>query len=65
MSLSAGSHAIELSVPGGSLRPGDGFPGVLGRVAFEPVGASRRVTVAPSHARDLCGRAWDWIERVG
>ena len=62
--LSAGSHAVELSVPGGSLRPGDGFPGELGRVVLELDRASTRVSVAPSRARELCGRSWDWIERV-
>ena len=62
--LGAGGHEVELSVPGASLAPGNGYPGELGRVAFELDRPLERVTVAPGRADELCGRDWDWIDRV-
>jgi hypothetical protein len=62
--LAPGSHAIELARPGGGLEPGNGFPGLVGGVALEPQTDRSLVTVRPSQAERLCGRTWDWIERV-
>jgi hypothetical protein len=62
--VSAGEHDVVLDWPGASLAPGDGFPGELGRVVLEPVAEPARVSLPPERARELCGREWDWIERV-
>ena len=64
--LTAGTHVIELRRPGGDLRPGDGYAGELGPVALEPIGPRpAAVRVAPEDADErLCGRDWDWIERI-
>jgi hypothetical protein len=62
--LSAGSHAVTILWPGASLRPGDGFPGEIGRLVLEPERPLTRVTVSPAQAGKLCGLPWDWIERV-
>jgi hypothetical protein len=51
--------------PGGSPAPGDGYAGELGPVALEPVARPRLVRVEPEDAEvTLCGRSWDWVERV-
>ncbi|MEJ7789088.1 MAG: hypothetical protein WKF29_04315 [Thermoleophilaceae bacterium] len=62
--LPEGRQRIEIRRPETSLAPGDGYRGYIGPVALESVGPSRLVSVAPSRARSLCGRQWDWIERV-
>jgi hypothetical protein len=63
--LAAGRHRVEVVRGGGRLASGDGFAGELGPVALERVGEERLVTVQPADAeRALCGRRWDWIERV-
>jgi hypothetical protein len=63
--LSGGRHDVSLTRPGGNLAPGDAARGEVGPVAFERVGADRLVTVPAQQAeRRLCGRSWDWIERV-
>jgi hypothetical protein len=50
----------------GDAAPGDGFSGELGPLVLERVGPRPLVTVRPQDAeRRLCGRQWDWIERVG
>ncbi|MDP9378167.1 MAG: hypothetical protein M3P40_11460 [Actinomycetota bacterium] len=66
VSVRGGRHEVRLLRPGGDLLPGDGFAGELGPVAFEPVEGRALVEVAPAQAeRKLCGKAWDWVERVG
>jgi hypothetical protein len=65
ISVAAGRHEVTLLRGGGSLAPGNGYEGEVGRVVFEPVAARRLTTVPAADARQLCGRAWDWIERVG
>jgi hypothetical protein len=63
--VEAGRHRLRLVRPGGTLAPGDGFAGALGPLAFERVEPQRLVEVSPRDARArLCGRNWDWIERV-
>jgi hypothetical protein len=63
--LDAGRHELQLSRPGGSLAPGDGYRGELGPLVLEPLNAEPRLEeVAPARARDLCGRSWDWIELI-
>jgi hypothetical protein len=63
--LGAGRHSVEVLRGGGRLATGDGYAGELGPVALERAGEERLVTVQPADAeRALCGRRWDWIERV-
>jgi hypothetical protein len=63
--LDAGRHEVRAVRGRGRLATGDGYAGELGPVALERVGDERLVTVAPADAeRALCGRRWDWIERV-
>ena len=63
--LSAGSHELSMTRPGGSLAPGDGFAGEVGPLVLQRVEPRRLVEVAPGDAeRELCNRPWDWIERV-
>ena len=61
----AGDHRIEVSRGGAGLAPGDAVRGQLGPVALEQARAGRIVSVAPRDAgKRLCGRRFDWIERV-
>ena len=62
--LRGGAHRVELRRPSTSLAPGDGYRGVIGPVALQQAGEARLVTVRAVNARSLCGRQWDWIERV-
>ncbi len=62
--LSPGRHRIELHRPDTSLAPGQGYRGYFGPVALEPIRQSRLVSVAPQDAARLCGKRWDWVERV-
>jgi hypothetical protein len=63
--LDAGRHRLQLSRPGGSVSPGDGYRGELGPLVLEPVDDDVQLErVPPSQARRLCGRSWDWIELV-
>jgi hypothetical protein len=65
LDVPAGRHLLRLSRGGGDLRPGDGFEGELGPLALERVAPRPLVEVRPDQARArLCGRRWDWIERV-
>ncbi len=70
--LGPGRHRVTLSYGDATLYPGSGGPGGAG--PFFPVGPLAVVRanapgpltyVAPSAARSLCGRAWDWIESLG
>jgi hypothetical protein len=61
----AGSHELALRRGGGDAAPGDGFSGELGPLVLERLGPRPLVRVRPEDAeRRLCGRHWDWIERV-
>jgi len=62
--LSAGEHRVEVRVPGGSPKPGDGAAVTIGPVAFVADQPSRLETVPISRWRSLCGRELDWIELV-
>jgi hypothetical protein len=65
VSVSGGRHRLELRRGGGSLRPGDGYQGLIGPLALVPVdGVDEYVHVRPADADRLCGRPLDWIERV-
>jgi hypothetical protein len=70
--LGPGAHRVTLSYGDAALYPGSGGPGGAG--PFFPVGplavvrttTARPLTyVAPSAARSLCGKRWDWIESLG
>jgi hypothetical protein len=66
ISLTRGRHRFELVRGGGTLAPGDGHVGELGPLLLERADRTRSLErVAPAQARQLCGRPWDWIERVG
>jgi len=63
--VSRGWHNVTLTRPGGNFAPADGYRGFIGRVLFQPVVSDGAlVTVDARDADTLCGRAWDWIERV-
>jgi hypothetical protein len=63
--LGAGSHEVKLVRPGADLEPGNGVNGPIYGIALERVEERPLVTVAPEQAEArLCGRPWDWIERV-
>ncbi len=64
LELDGGRHAVEASRPGGGLEPGNGVDGLLVAIALERQAPRPLVDVAPADARRLCGRTWDWIERV-
>jgi len=65
VALQPGSHELELRRGSGSAAPGDGYSGELGPLVLERVGPRPLVSVRPKDAeRRLCGRQWDWIERV-
>ncbi len=62
--LENGEHEVTLHRPGRGLEPGNAINGPVGGIALEPVGEPRLVTVRPSEAERLCGRPYDWIERI-
>jgi hypothetical protein len=62
--LTAGSHAVEVRVPGGALKPGDGAAVTIGPVVFAAGDTGRLETVPLARWRSLCGRELDWIELV-
>jgi hypothetical protein len=62
--LDPGGHRLRLRRPGGDLSPGDGFQGELGPLALQVAGSSAVERVPPGRASSLCGKRWDWIERV-
>jgi hypothetical protein len=64
VSLSAGSHRLELVRPGGWISPGNGYLGELGPLALEPLEPRPLVEVPARRADELCGKRWDWIELV-
>jgi hypothetical protein len=66
--LSPGIHTVALTYPHAGLAPGSGDDQQtsLTAIVLEPLRRpqARLLTVAPAHARDLCGRSLDWIELV-
>jgi hypothetical protein len=67
-SLGAGAHTVELRFGGADLHPGSAGSGPpIGPLVLSRAEAADTalVRVAPSEARRLCGRAWDWIELGG
>jgi hypothetical protein len=63
--LGAGLHRVELERRGGRPLPGDGYNGVLGPLALEPVdGGESLVRVTTRDAERLCEGRWDWVEAV-
>ncbi len=65
LQLRPGLHKVELRRGGGRPLPGDGYNGVLGPLALEPVEDGQSlVRVAPREAKRLCEGRWDWIEAV-
>jgi hypothetical protein len=65
VTLAAGSHEVRLTRPGAGFEPGNGVNGPIGGIALERFEARPLVTVPRKRAAArLCGRTWDWIERV-
>jgi hypothetical protein len=65
VTVAGGRHRLELRRGSGSLRPGDGYQGVIGPLALAPLdGGDEYVRVDPDDARELCATPVDWIERV-
>jgi hypothetical protein len=65
VALPAGAHELRLTRPGAGLQPGNGINGPVGGIALERVPETRPlVTVPKARAAGLCGKPWDWIERV-
>ena len=62
--VTPGRHRLRLIRPGGDLSPGDGYQGELGPLTLERIEEPSFTRVAPDEARELCGKPWDWIERV-
>ncbi len=62
--LEAGVRKVEIRVPGGSARPGDGAAVTIGPLAFVADQPARLQTVPVARWRSLCGRELDWIEVV-
>ena len=63
--LTAGAHELEIRRPPGNFDPGDGYAGELGPLMLERIEERPLERVDPDDARaELCGREWDWIERV-
>lgn len=62
--LGGGQHRLEIRRGGGSLAPGNAYRGLIGPLALDRVGGRTLVSVPPERAAELCGRRWDWIERV-
>jgi hypothetical protein len=65
VTLAAGSHEVRLTRPGAGFEPGNGVNGPVGGIALERFEPRPLVTASPKRAAArLCGRTWDWIERV-
>ena len=62
--LTAGVHRVEVRVPGGSPKPGDGAAVTIGPLALVADRPRRLQTVALPDWRSLCGRELDWVELV-
>jgi hypothetical protein len=66
VTLSGGSHELRLTRPGAGLQPGNGVNGPVGGIALERLPEARPVVTVPKAraVATLCGKPWDWIERV-
>jgi hypothetical protein len=66
VALQRGRRVITLLRGGGSLRPGNGAPELLGPIVIEPLtrNPDRVRYVSPRAYRALCGKPLDWIEIV-
>jgi hypothetical protein len=64
--LTAGSHEVRLTYPGGSAAPGTGQqPETIGPVALQPrEPRPELLDVAPADSRSLCSKPLDWLEVV-
>jgi len=62
--LAGGAHRVEIRVPTGSPKPGDGAAVTIGPLAFVSDDPARLQRVPLSRWRSLCGRELDWIEVV-
>jgi hypothetical protein len=66
LSVSSGTHTLEILRGGGGLEPGDNSSTVIDGALLQPVSAERDslTSVAPAAWHSLCGRQLDWIEVV-
>jgi hypothetical protein len=62
VTLSAGSHRLEIFRAGGGLAPGNGQDEVYDTVFLAPDAPEQLLTVPVGRARSLCGRHLDWVE---
>jgi hypothetical protein len=62
--LTGGAHRVEVRVPKGALRAGDGAAVTIGPLAIIADEPARLERVALARWRSLCGRKLDWIELV-
>jgi hypothetical protein len=64
--LPAGVHTIRLTYPHADLTPGSAESSLtlLASLTAAPLQPTRRLRVAPTAARTLCGRTLDWIDVV-
>jgi hypothetical protein len=61
--LEAGRNRLAIERGGGTLRPGDGMPGALRAIVFEPVGLETDVrSVDVRGWRKACASPVDWVE---
>ena len=67
LQLRPGSHTVTLRYGGSRFIPGSGAgPFALGPLALSPAQRGEALlSVSPTAARSLCGRALDWVEAVG
>ncbi len=66
--LEPGAHTVEVRIGGADLHPGSaGDAGEVGPLVVSSTDPSqtRLIRVRSAEARELCGRAWDWIEVAG
>jgi hypothetical protein len=65
--LARGRHLASLRLGAPDLHPGSaGTDGVLGPLVLDRPDESPPLhSVSPRRARNLCGKAWDWVEAVG
>ena len=66
VTLTPGTHSIQISRGTGNLYPGDGGRNrLIGPLVLDPATDTRTVKQLPaSRWRDLCGRSLDWVEAI-
>ena len=62
--LTGGEHRVEVRVPPGSPKPGDGAAVTIGPLVLVADEPARLLSVPLSQWRSLCGRELDWVELV-